>query len=114
MSNQTENREHTRIQVNWPITVKYEGGSIEGETRNITAEGMFIICKEPLRLDETYRIFIKPPNLKNIELTCKVVWSNLYGVDDEKTAYGMGFCFVQVSDKDRHFLNDAISGHHDI
>ena len=114
MPNQIENRKHSRIQVNWPITVLSESGSIEGETRNITVEGMFIICKEPLRLNETYRISIKPPNHKNIELTCKVIWSNLYGVDDEKTAYGMGFCFVQVSDKDRHFLSDAISGHHDI
>ena len=85
-----------------------------GLTRNITVEGMFIICQEPLRLNETYQISIKPPNHKNIELACKVVWSNLYGVDDEKTAYGMGFCFVQVADKDRHLLSDAISGHHDI
>ncbi len=114
MPKQTDNREHNRIQVNWPITVKSEGDPIEGETRNITAEGMFIICKEPLRLNETYQISIKPPNHKNIELACKVVWSNLYGVDDEKTAYGMGFCFVQVADKDRHLLSDAISGHHDI
>ncbi|MBW1911708.1 MAG: PilZ domain-containing protein [Deltaproteobacteria bacterium] len=114
MPDQIENRKHTRIEVRWPITVLTKDGTeIKGETRNITVEGMFIICKEPLPLNEICRISIRPPNHRNIEITCKVIWSNLYGIDDDKSAYGMGFCFVQVSDKDRHFLSDAISAHHE-
>ena len=100
-----------RIKVRWPITVLTDEGTIEGETRNITAAGMFIRCKEPLRVNETYRISIRPPNRQAIELTCKVIWSSLYGIDGQDTAYAMGFHFVKVSDEDRHFLSDTISAH---
>jgi hypothetical protein len=99
----------TRIEVRWPITVLTDEDSIEGETRNITAAGMFIRCQEPLRVNETYRISIRPPDRQAIELTCKVMWSNLYGIDGQDTAYAMGFYFVKVSDEDQHFLSDTIS-----
>ena len=101
----------TRIEVTWPITVFTDEGTIEGETRNITAAGMFIKCREPLRVNETYRISIRPPNRQAIELTCKVIWSNLYGIDGQDTAYAMRFHFVKVSDEDRHLLSDTISAH---
>jgi hypothetical protein len=51
-------------------------------------------------------------NSKVSELTCKVIWSNLYGIDGKDTAYAMGFHFVKVSDEDRHFLSDTVSAHY--
>ena len=101
----------TRIEVRWPITVLTDEGTIEGETTNITAAGMFIRCQEPLRVNEIYRISIRPPDRQAIELTCKVMWSNLYGIDGQDTAYAMAFHFVKVSDEDRHLLSDTISTH---
>ena len=111
MANNIEKRKHTRIEARWPITVLTDDSTIEGETRNITVVGMLINCKEPLRLNEIYRISISPPDHQNIELTCKVMWSNLYSTEGKNT-YGNGFCFVKVSDKDRHFLSDFVSFHH--
>ena len=111
MANNIDRRKHTRIHVRWPITVSIDDGSIEGETRDITVVGMLINCMEPLRLNENYRISIRPPNHQNIELTCKVIWSNLYSTDGENT-YGMGFCFVKVSNEDSHFLSEVVSTHH--
>ena len=105
-----ERRAHTRIKVRWPITVVTDDITIEGETRDITTVGMFINCKEPLALNETYRISVIPPNQQSIELTCKVLWSNLYSTGGENT-YGTGFCFVKVSDEDIHFLSDVLSVH---
>jgi len=103
-----ERRAHTRIKVRWPITVEIDDSIIEGETRDITTVGMFINCREPLGLNETYRISIIPPNRQSIDLTCKVLWSNLYSTDGENT-YGTGFCFVKVSDEDTHFLSEVLS-----
>jgi len=107
-----ERRTHTRIKVRWPITIVTDDSAIEGETRDITAVGMFINCKEPLELNEMYRISVIPPNQPSIELTCKVLWSNLYSTGGENT-YGTGFCFVKVSDEDIHFLNDVLSVHYE-
>jgi hypothetical protein len=103
-----ERRAHTRIKVRWPITVVTDDITIEGETRDITTVGMFINCKEPLALNETYRISVIPPNQQSIDLTCKVLWSNLSSTDGENT-YGAGFCFVKVSDEDIHFLSEVLS-----
>ena len=108
MSNPIERREHTRIKVRWPIAVITDDSTIEGETRDITTVGMFINCKEPLELNETYRISVIPPNQQSINITCKVLWSNLYSTGGENT-YGMGFCFVRVSDEDSHLLSDVLS-----
>jgi hypothetical protein len=33
-----------------------------------------------------------------------VVWSDLYGIGDDDSAYGMGICFVEISDEDLHVL----------
>jgi hypothetical protein len=111
LANNIEKRKHTRIEVRWPITVRTDDSTIEGETRNITVVGMLINCKEPLRPNEVYRISISPPDHQDIELTCKVIWSNLYSTDGKNT-FGTGFCFVKVSDEDSHFLSDFVSFHH--
>jgi len=108
LPNPIERREHTRIKVRWPIAVVTDDSTIEGETRDITTVGMFINCKEPLELNESYRISVIPPNQQSIDITCKVLWSNLYSTDGENT-YGMGFCFVKVSDEDSHLLSDVLS-----
>ena len=108
MNDTIERRAHTRIKVRWPITVEIDDNLIEGETRDITTVGMFINCKEPLDLNETYRISILPPNRQTINLSCKVLWANLYNAAGENT-YGAGFCFVKVSDEETHFLTEMLS-----
>jgi len=108
LTNGIEKREYTRIKVRWPITVVTDDSAIEGETRDITPVGMFINCKEPLALNQTYRIAVIPPNHQSIDITCKVLWSNLYSSDAGNT-YGTGFCFVKVSDEDSHLLRDVLS-----
>jgi len=111
LANTIERRKHTRIKVRWPITVLTDNGEIKGETRDITVVGMFINCKEPLGLNESYQISIIPPNHQSIDLTCKVTWSNLYSTGGENT-YDAGFCFVKVSDEDINSLSDVLSIHY--
>jgi hypothetical protein len=84
---------------------------ISGETVDIGVDGISICCETPLHIDLVYRILILPPNHQIIYATGKVVWSNLYGVDENDATVGMGICFIETSDNDREFFNDMISTH---
>ena len=56
-----ERRKEPRIDVRWPVAVMSDQGTIRGETRDISSEGVAIFCDEPLRLDEPYQIAVIPP-----------------------------------------------------
>ena len=107
MSGFVEKRKLPRIEVRWPVTMITETGSVEGEARNITVEGVFIHCMERLSVNETYRLLIKPAG-EQIEVMGKLLWSNLDGAGDRDILPGMGFCFVKVSEGDRELLRQAI------
>ncbi len=109
--NDSERRQHARIRAKWPVTVLTDYAIIQAETRNITVNGIFISSNELLRLNKSFPLRINPPNREPMKVTSKVVWSDHHAVDDQTISYGMGICFIRVSDKDRHFLEEVISGH---
>jgi len=105
----SEKSNQKKIKVRWPISVITGRNIIEGVTRNITDAGILILSKEPLRMNELYRITVRLPNYLDRMLTCKVIWSNLYGINPVNEIYGMGYCFLQASNRDRMFLTDVVS-----
>jgi len=109
MDNKDDKREHPRIEVTWPIKIYIDKEVINGEVSNISVEGIYICCEKPLRLGDTFRISVAPPHHQTIGVTGKVVWSDLYGLDNEKAVYGVGICLMEIADEDRHFLNNLIS-----
>ena len=104
-----ERRKHTRGDIRWPVTVLADHGNIEGETINISVDGLSIRCDEPLMINEVFRIAILPPDGQAIGVSGKVIWSDLYGIDPNDTAVGLGICFVSISDEDRKVFEDAVS-----
>ncbi len=113
LATETERRKEPRIEVRWPVAVLAEHGTIEGETRNISVSGIAIFCDEPLRLNELYRISISPPDHPAVGVSGKVIWSDLYGIEDDDTTVGMGVCFVEISEEDRSYLEEIITTHLD-
>ena len=111
MSLKTERRKHTRNRVKWPVTILTDKGAIEGETRDITADGVFICCKEPLPLGKTFPMGVIPPDHPMIEFTGRVIWSDLYGINEKDEAFGMGVCFVEIPEEDRRSFNEVLAGH---
>ena len=111
MNNTIERRKRPRKKVSWPVNVFTDHGTIEGETKDISGDGVFISCDEPLALNEKYRIGIIPPDHQVIDITGKVVWSDLYGIDENNTAFGMGICFVEIPYNDQYFLDNVIATH---
>jgi hypothetical protein len=107
-----ERRIYPRARLKWPVVVKTGADSLKGVTLNITPNGVFIRCRKPLRLNEVAEITIHIPNSKHyLTATAEVVWSNIYGMDDEITPRGMGFKFLRISGKDRKFIAQASLNH---
>jgi hypothetical protein len=110
MGRMRETPTHDRTEVRWPVRIVSEHRTIEGETRNISFDGIYICCDEPLRLNQRFRMAISPPNSTPIGLTGKVIWSDMYGLDREETPFAMGVSLVKISKKDRKHIEDAFSG----
>jgi hypothetical protein len=111
LANETEKRKHRRLPVRWPVAVQTARGTVEGETRNISASGVYIWCNKPVRVSAISRIFIIPPEYQPIEVTVEAVWSKVYGADpdDEELSSEIGALFVKISDEDREFLSHLAS-----
>ncbi len=105
-----EKRKSPRVEVSWPITILAETGTIEGEIRNVSVDGLLIFCEEPLRLNETYRMSILPGKHHAIGVSGRVVWADAYCMDEDNTAFGVGVCLVELTDEDREALRSLIAG----
>jgi len=99
-----EKRKSPRTEVRWPVTIMTETGAIEGEARNISVEGVFILfthSTESLSPPKSYRLLMKPDG-EQIEVMGCLVWSSL------DVHLGKGFCFVGFSERDKRRLRKAI------
>jgi len=109
LSNPADRRKHYRMDVRWPVTIIMNSGTVEGETMNISAQGVSVSCDDPLLLNEIYTLHIRPPDYDVIEVSGKVVWSEIYGIDGENKTVGIGVCIVEISGKDLGYFKDIIS-----
>ena len=111
MDDFVERRKHERRNARWPITLMTNLGPIEGETRNITSVGVFISCEEEIPKTKSYRMIIRPPMRKPIEVKADLIWSNLHNAHERESDFskGMGFCFVELTDEDHRLLDELIS-----
>jgi len=99
---------NSRSEVRWPVRILSDQGTIEGETRDISFDGIYICVDEPLRLNEKFRMAISPPNRQAIGVTGKVIWSDMYALDEEETPFAMGMSLVKISRKDLKAIEYAL------
>ena len=109
MKNFIEKRAHPRYDVIWPVTLSVNQQAVKGQTINISYEGISVECDEPLPLNKVINISIEPLDSQAIAVSGKVVWSDIYGIAKEETSYGLGICFVEISEQDRVRYNDLVS-----
>ena len=110
MADSRDKRGLPRVSARWPVTIVTEKGEVNGETRNITVEGLFLHTLERLREGEVYRMTIKLPE-KPVEVAGRLQWSNVDHFKPDHEIPGMGFCFVKIADEDKDLLSDAIASH---
>ena len=94
----------------WPVKINTEKGSVEGVTLDLGTDGAFVSCAKPLRLNEVFDMVIIAPN-QAIEVKAEVIWSNIYGPDDDITPRGMGVRFLKISSNDRRAIAKAALEH---
>jgi hypothetical protein len=103
-----EKSKSRRIKARWPITIITNRCVIEGESRNITANGILVRFQEPLHENGTYRIIITLPQKRYIAVRGRVIWANLDGIDFNDTFSDMAFYFVELDKESRSLLNNAV------
>jgi uncharacterized protein (TIGR02266 family) len=110
MTSRQKNRRIPRARIELPVMINANSKVFEGVTQNISGNGVFIRCAKPLRLNEIVEISIDASHYdRALHITVEVVWSNIYGPDDEITPRGMGVVFIKISDEDRKLISQVIS-----
>ena len=100
---------HSFVKIKQPVVIFADGHIIEAESRSLTESGVFIYCNEGLQKDKTYRMLIKLPQEKSVEVEGKLIWSNTDGVHSQSNFSDLGTSFLEIADRDRQFFNDAFS-----
>ena len=105
-----ERRGDLRAKLKWRVLAKEKGAVIDGVTKDISTSGAYVCCAKPLRLNEVFNMIIEAPN-KRLKAKAEVVWSNIYGPDDEINPRGMGVRFLKISSEDRKEIAKEILQH---
>ena len=91
--NEEEKRIYPRADLNWPISATTSGGTIQGETKNLSSRGAFICCSKPLSPNERFLLTVDGPS-SSMQVIAQVVWSSMCCCDVEKGSNGMGVKFI--------------------
>ena len=105
-----ENRAYPRAGLKWAVSAKVDGKVIEGVTKDISVSGAYVCCAKPLRLNEVVDMIITAP-YESQSVKAEVIWSNIYGPDDNINPRGMGVLFLEISKKDRKVIAKAVMNH---
>ena len=102
-----ENRAYPRAMLKWAVLAKVDGKVIEGVTKDISVSGAYVCCAKPLKLNVVLNMIIKAPD-KSLSVKAEVVWTNIYGPDDNINPRGMGVRFLTISGEDRKVIAKAV------
>ena len=95
---------YPKAELRWPVSMKTDE-PMDGVTTKLNPNGAFISCSRPLRLYERFDLTIDVPSSDGpLEARVEVVFSNIYGPDDDITPRGMGVRFINMSSKDRQVI----------
>jgi len=110
-----ERRLYPRVKMRWPTTLFTRQWSLDGITRNVSIDGAFLYYSHPdpqplpLRTDDRVNVVFNVPGDRQIRARARVAWSDVLAIEERSTLLGIGLQFSDVSDKDRKFLQEAIT-----
>ncbi len=91
--NVKDRRLQPRVEVTWPVTMLTAEGTIPGETKDISMQGAYIYCENPLPQSERFVLSVKAP-AASMQVMAQVVWLNNSSPDKKDDAPGMGVRFI--------------------
>ena len=69
--------QNSRTEVRWEVHFFTDHGHMEGETVNISPDGVMVSCRELPPLEDNFRLIIRPPGHYPLDLTGRVVWTTI-------------------------------------
>jgi hypothetical protein len=78
-------------------------GSLEGETKDISVDGVFIFFSKEPEIGENFPIVLKPSEQRTISVVGEKIWSGSFTIDN-RTVFGMGVQFIHISPEDRNYI----------
>ena len=81
------------------------------ETKDLSLSGAFIICQQPLPLNENFNIILNVPNRDSIQITAEVIWSNISVPEDKIITRGMGIRFIKVSEETKDRITEVFKNY---
>jgi hypothetical protein len=89
----------------WPVLIENGDYSIEGVTLTLNPNQAYIRCAKPLKLYEVIKMTIDVPDSdRSIKARAEVVFSNIYGPNDQISPRGMIVRFLEISGDDRKVI----------
>jgi Tfp pilus assembly protein PilZ len=104
-----EKRRHPRVEISWPAFLEKAEQRQEVQLKDISLGGAFVICQEPLALQDQFKVTFILPDQGSLQLNAEVVWSNVNMPSDKVVNRGMGIRFINNEEKQRQILQNAIS-----
>lgn len=109
MKSGRDQRRHPRLAVSWSAAMEIGRMSVNVRLKNISLGGAFVICQDPVPLNEKIRIYIEVPDQDRFALNAEVVWSNMNMPKAKVIHRGLGVKFVQNTEIARSRLEEAIA-----
>ena len=103
-------KKYPKAGVKWYVSACSADRHVDGVTKEISPRQAYIRCEKPFRLKEIVNVTIDAPE-RYLEFKAEVVWSNIYGYDDDITPRGMGVRFLKISEEDQKYISDLIEEH---
>jgi len=104
-----EKRRNPRVAISWQALIEMAGQTNNVQLKDISLGGAFVVCAEPLALNDKFKISIRIPNRELLLLNAEVVWSNSNVPADRVINRGMGIRFIENTEEDRQRLNEALA-----
>ena len=96
---------YPKANLKWSVFIQSGEHSIEGVTLTLNPNQAYIRCAKPLKLYEVIEMTIDVPDLdRSIKARAEVVFSNIYGPDDQISPRGMIVRFLEISSDDRKVI----------
>ena len=102
-----QKRRSYRVRVDWTGTLETARGPVEATVRDISPEGAYIRCDQPLKITEPLRLTIRPPEREPIRVTGTVVWADCPA--ESTGPQVLGLRFTAILPEDRRFLEHFTS-----
>ena len=104
-----QKREHSRVEVCWPMSIFSPKTPIEGEVLNISLTGALIRCLEIPNPDEALSLGIEMLEHSHVMFaTAETVRLDIQDYDSDYYSYLLGVHFTEISEKDLRFLASRI------